>query len=268
MKYFGKIYMGVVFALMFLPIIVMIVFSFNATNSTSIFGGFSFMWYEEMVYDSMAMEALKNTIVLALSTTAVATVLGTVAALGIYRIRRKWLKTAMLTVTNIPMMNPEIVMGVSLMFLFAFVGNLLGLVETLGFWTMLISHVTFCLPYVVLNVLPKLTQLDPHLVEAAQDLGSTPVQAFFKVTLPSIASGITSGALMAFTLSLDDFVISHYTSGGFTTLPVYIYTMTKKRVTPEAYAIFTCIFLLALVLLVVKNLMQLKADMRKQKDFK
>lgn len=265
MKHIGRIYMGIIFAIMYLPLIVMVVFSFNESNSTANFTGFSLYWYEEMLNDTAAMEALKNTLVLALCTTVIATVLGTVAAVGIYNMRSKWLKTSVLSVTNIPMMNPEIVMGVSLMLLFAFVGRLLGAVESLGFGTMLISHVTFCLPYVVLNVLPKLNQTDPHLAEAAQDLGSTPVQAFFKVVLPSISSGIVSGALMAFTLSIDDFVISHYTSGGYTTLPLLIYNMTKKRVTPEMYAVCTCIFLSVLVLLLVMNISQIRQSAAKNK---
>ena len=182
--------------------------------------------------------------------------------------RHKWLRTGVLSVTNIPMMNPEIVMGVSLMLLFAFVGRMMGAVESLGFGTMLISHVTFCLPYVVLNVLPKLNQTDPHLAEAAQDLGSTPIQAFFKVVLPSISSGIVSGALMAFTLSIDDFVISHYTSGGYTTLPLLIYNMTKKRVTTEMYAVCTCIFMSVLILLLVMNISQIRQSAAKEKKHK
>ena len=268
MKHIGRIYMGIIFAIMYLPLLVMVIFSFNESNSTAKFTGFSLYWYEEMLNDTAAMEALQNTLVLALCTTAIATVLGTVAAVGIYNMRHKWLRTGVLSVTNIPMMNPEIVMGVSLMLLFAFVGRMMGAVESLGFGTMLISHVTFCLPYVVLNVLPKLNQTDPHLAEAAQDLGSTPIQAFFKVVLPSISSGIVSGALMAFTLSIDDFVISHYTSGGYTTLPLLIYNMTKKRVTTEMYAVCTCIFMSVLILLLVMNISQIRQSAAKEKKHK
>ena len=254
----GKIYTGIIFTIMYLPLIVMVFFSFNEGNSTANFTGFSLRWYQELIEDEAAMSALKNTLVLALANSAVATLLGTVAAVGIFGIKNKWFKSGIMSVTNIPMMNPEIVMGVSLMLLFAFVGKISGSAESLGFGTMLIAHVTFSLPYVVLNVLPKLQQTDPHLAEAAQDLGSTPVQAFFNVILPSISSGILSGALMAFTLSIDDFVISHYVSGGYTTLPLMIYSMTKKRVTPEMYAVCTCIFLSVLILLLIMNITQIK----------
>lgn len=258
MKKIGGVYTALIFVIMYLPLIVMMVFSFNASNSTSNFTGFSLHWYEEMLRDSTAMQALKNTFVLAAVNALVATVLGTMAAVGIFGMRNKWFKSGILSVTNIPMMNPEIVTGVSLMLLFAFVGRIMARPEALGFGTMLIAHVTFSLPYVVLNVLPKLNQTDPHLAEAAQDLGSTPVHAFFKVVFPSIMPGIISGALMAFTLSIDDFVISHYVSGSYTTLPLLIYSMTKKRVTPKMYAVCTCIFLSVLVLLLVMNLMQLR----------
>ena len=243
---------------MYLPLLVMVLFSFNAGNSTANFTGFSLKWYAEMAEDEAAMNALKNTLFLALVNAVISTVLGTVAAVGIFGMKNKWFKTGILSVTNIPMMNPEIVTGVSLMLLFAFVGRLTASPESLGFGTMLIAHVTFSLPYVVLNVLPKLRQTDPHLAEAAQDLGSTPVQAFFKIVLPSISSGILSGALMAFTLSIDDFVISHYVSGGFTTLPLLIYNMTKKRVTPEMYAVCSCIFISVLILLLIMNISQIK----------
>ena len=165
--------------------------------------------------------------------------------------RRKWIKNSVLAVTNIPMMSPEIVIGVSLMLLFAFVGRLFAAKESLGFGTLLLAHVTFCLPYVVLNVLPKLNQTDPHLAEAAQDLGSTPLQAFMKVVLPSISPGIISGAIMAFTLSIDDFIISIFNSGGYVTLPIYIYSKTKKFVKPDMYAL--CSLMLILVLLLIMN---------------
>lgn len=267
MKYLGKIYIALLFVLLFFPVVVMVIYSFNANQEPTTFTEFSAMWYEEMLYDTTLIDALKNSLVLALSSTAVSTLLGTVAALGIYRIRRKWIKSTMLTVTNMPMMNPEIVIGVSFMLLFTFVGGMLGLVERVGFITLLIAHSTFSLPYVVLNVLPKLRQMDPHLVEAAQDLGSSPMQAFMKVTLPSIASGVASGALMAFTLSLDDFVISKFTGGGFVTLPVYIYNMTRHGVKTVAYTVFTCIFLIAIILLVVKNVVQIKSDIKKRKSF-
>ena len=169
-------------------------------------------------------------------------------------------------VTNIPMMNPDIVTGVSLMLLFVFVGRLLGLSNSLSFGTLLIAHVTFNLPYVILNVLPKLNQTDPYLMQAAQDLGSTPLQAFFKVVMPAIMPGIMSGALMSFTLSLDDFVISYYTTGSsFQTLPLLIFSMTKKTVKPDMYALSSLIFLTVLVLLLVVNISQMRAEKKNQK---
>ena len=266
MKKAGNIYIAVIFAVMYMPLIVMVVFSFNAANSTSNFSGFSTYWYSEMLRDAATMQALKNTFVLAGATAVCSTVLGTVAAVGIFGMKNKWFKSGILSVTNIPMMNPEIVTGVSLMLLFAFVGRITSSPEALGFGTMLIAHVTFSLPYVVLNVLPKLRQTDPHLAEAAQDLGSTPVQEFFRVVLPSIMPGIVSGALMAFTLSIDDFVISHYVSGSYVTLPLLIYSMTKKRVTPKMYAVCTCIFLSVLALLLIMNIMQIRQAKKNKKS--
>ncbi len=166
-----------------------------------------------------------------------------------------------MNVTNIPMMNPEIVTGISLMLMFVFVGKMLGLVSVLGFTTMLIAHVTFCLPYVILSVLPKLRQLNPALNEAALDLGCTPIQSFFKVILPSISTGITTGFLMSFTLSLDDFVISYFTQGAtFETLPIRIFSMTKKRVTPDMYALSTLIFLGVLLMLILLNVHQARSE--------
>lgn len=260
----GKVYLAIIFVIMYLPLLVMLVYSFNSSNSTSVFTGFSLKWYKEMLGDSAAMTALKNTLVLAIANTVVATVLGTAAAVGIYSMRTKWLKKTVMTTTNIPMMNPDIVTGVSLMLLFAFIGRAIGAVESLSFATLLIAHITFSLPYVVLNVLPKLVQTDKHLAEAAQDLGSTPIHAFFNVTLPSIMPGIVSGALMAFTLSIDDFVISHYTAGSYETLPLLIYSMTKKRVTPEMYAVCSVIFISVLVLLIAMNMSELRAERGKK----
>jgi len=175
--------------------------------------------------------------------------------------KNKFLYSTMNTVTNIPMMNPDIVTGVSLMLLFVFAGRLLGAKESLSFVTLLIAHVTFNLPYVILNVLPKLRQTDEHLYEAALDLGCTPIKSFFKVVLPAISSGILSGALMAFTLSLDDFVISYYTTGAdFQTLPLKIFAMTKKTVKPDMYALSTLMFFAILILLIVINVLQEKSD--------
>ena len=213
-----------------------------------------------------AMEALKNSLVLAVATTVIATVLGTVAAVGIFNMRRKWIKSSVLTVTNIPMMNPEIVTGIAMMLLFVFIGGVFGKTGTLGFTTLTIAHITFELPYVILNVLPKLKQTDAHLSEAAQDLGCTPFQAFYKVVLPAIMPGIISGLMMAFTLSIDDFIISYFVSGTSSqTLPIRIFSMTKRRVTPDMYALSTLIFLAILVLLVISNVISSRGDKKNTK---
>ena len=266
MKFLSRFYIALIFLILYAPILVVILFSFNRSGSLSQFSGFSFYWYRELFRDGEALKALKNSLILAVLSSLLATVLGTLCAFAIDRSKRKWFARSVETVTNIPMMNPEIVTGVSLMLLFAFVGRITSSPEALGFGTMLIAHVTFSLPYVVLNVLPKLRQTDPHLAEAAQDLGSTPVQAFFRVVLPSIMPGIVSGALMAFTLSIDDFVISHYVSGSYVTLPLLIYSMTKKRVTPKMYAVCTCIFLSVLALLLIMNIMQIRQAKKNKKS--
>lgn len=264
MKHLDRAVTAFVYIFLYAPILVMMFFSFNASNSTSLFAGFSTKWYAELFTRRDVMNALKNTLILAVSSSLIATVLGTVAAVGVYNLRRRWTKNVLLTVNNLPMMNPDIVTGVSLMLLFVFVGRLLGAKESVGFVTLLIAHITFNVPYVLLNVLPKLRQTDRQLVEAAMDLGCTPVRAFFKVVLPAIFPGIASGAVMAFTLSLDDFVISNFTAGKFQTLPLFLYSMTKKRVKPDMFALSTIVFVVILVLLLTSNLLQIRAE-KKQK---
>ena len=235
--------------------VILLVFSFNETKSLSVFGGFSVKWYHELFNDSATLESVRNTLILAVSAMVISTVMGTAASVGIQKLRTKWLRAALNTATDIPMTNPDIITGISLMLMFVFVGRLFGMANSLSFWTILIAHVTFCLPYVILQVLPRLRQMDPSLPEAAQDLGCTPFRAFLKVTLPEIRPGIVTGAIMAFTMSLDDFVISYFTSGaGFQTLPVRIYNMTKKTVTPKMYALATIIFFVILALLLISNL--------------
>ncbi len=262
----AKLYVALIMVFLYAPIVVMIFFSFNSSVSTSVFTGFSVRWYSSLLHDEGTMKAVANTLILAVSSSLIATVMGTAAAVGINAMKNKWVKRSVMSVTNIPMMNPEIVTGISMMLLFVFAAKLLGVVDALGFWTMLIAHVTFNLPYVILSVLPKLRQMDPHLPEAAMDLGCTPAQAFFKVTLPSIMTGITSGLMMSFTLSLDDFVISYFTQGpSFETLPIRIFSMTKKRVTPDMYALSTLIFATILLLLVALNLSQIHGE-RKLKN--
>ncbi|MBQ8343739.1 MAG: extracellular solute-binding protein [Clostridia bacterium] len=250
----SKIYTALIFIFLYLPIAILILFSFNSSNSTNTFEGFSLKWYKELFSDGATLTALRNTLLLAILSSVIATVIGTIAAYGIHHMKNKRVKNAVLSVNNIPIMNPEIVVGISMMLLFVFVGNLVRSSQTLGFGTVLIAHITFNLPYVVLSVMPKFKQMDRHLPEAALDLGCTPVQSFFKVELPQIISGIVSGLIMAFTLSIDDFVISYFTIGsGFETLPIRIYSMTKKRVTPDMYALSALIFLTILVLLLLSN---------------
>ncbi len=253
-KVLPHIFTVLVFIFLFAPIVVLLVFSFNDSKSLSVFAGFSGYWYEELMNDRNTLEAVRNSLVLAASATAIATVMGTAAAWGIDRLRCRWYRGLINTVTDIPMTNPDIITGISMMLMFVFVGRLIGAKSSLNFWTMLIAHVTFCLPYVILQVLPKLRQMDRSLPEAAMDLGCTPIRAFFKVELPEMLPGIVTGAIMAFTLSMDDFVISYFTSGtGFETLPIRIYSMTKKTVTPKMYALATIIFFVTLALLLISN---------------
>ncbi len=255
MKLSSKIYTGIIFTFLFAPILILLIFSFNESKSLSVFSGFSFKWYTELFNDRNTLQTVRNTLLLAACATVISTIMGTAAALGIDRLRSRWYRTVMNTVTDIPMTNPDIITGISLMLMFVFVGRLFGASNSLSFGTMLIAHVTFCLPYVILQVLPKLQQMDKALPEAAMDLGCTPVQAFFKVELPEMLPGIITGAIMAFTLSLDDFVISYFTSGnGFETLPIRIYSMTKKTVTPKMYALATIIFFVTMSLLLISNL--------------
>lgn len=266
MKTASRIYIALVFLFLYAPIFVLILFSFNSTSSTSVFSGFSLEWYKAILEDEATLKSLYNTVILAVTSSLMATVLGTAAAVGIDRFKKGPARSGVMAVTNIPMMNPEIVTGISMMLLFVFVGRLINTDSVLGFGTLLIAHVTFSLPYVILNVLPKLRQTDRNLAEAAQDLGCKPVAAFFKVVLPSIMPGILTGMIMAFTLSLDDFIISYFTSGpGFQTLPIAIFSMTKKRVKPDMYALSALIFVSILVLLILYNLAQSKSEDKTKK---
>ncbi len=266
MKIASKVYAALVFLFLYAPIVVMIVFSFNSTSSTSVFSGFSLEWYKVLLEDKATLRALYNTLILAVSSSLIATVLGTAASVGIDKFKKGFARSSIMAVTNIPMMNPEIVTGISMMLLFVFVGRLVNDDAVLGFGTLLIAHVTFNLPYIILTVLPKLRQTDRNLAEAAQDLGCKPAMAFFKVVLPSIMPGIITGMIMAFTLSLDDFIISYFTSGpGFQTLPVAIFSMTKKRVKPDMYALSALIFVSILLLLILYNIAQQKSEERSKK---
>ncbi len=260
-KIISTVYIILLFVFLFAPIAVLIVFSFNEGKSTVNLSGFSMRWYRNLFEDDATLTALRNSVVLAVVSAAISTVMGTAAAYGISKMRRKLLKSTVMTVTNIPMMNPDIITGIALMLMFVFVGTMLGFSESLNFRTMLIAHVTFCLPYVILSVLPKFSQMDKSMPEAALDLGCTPLQSFFKVELPEIMPGVMTGGLMAFTMSLDDFVISYFTKGSsFQTLPLLIYGMTKKTVTPKIYALATIIFAVILILLVSSNIISTRDE--------
>ncbi len=230
MKTASKVYTALIFIFLYAPIIVLIIFSFNDTDTASRtqFSGFTLRWYQRLFEDRYILEALLNTLIIAVVSAFASTVLGTMAAVGINRMKRMP-KKVMMNITNFPMVNPEIVTGVSMMLLFVAAVSLFG-GKSLGMASLIIAHITFCLPYVILSVLPKLRQMNPNLFEAAQDLGCPPVRAFFKVVLPEIMPGIVTGMIMAFTLSIDDFVISYFTSGTTQTLPIYIYSMTRKRI--------------------------------------
>ncbi len=262
----SKVCTAIIMIFLFAPIAILLVFSFNEAKSLSVFSGFSLYWYRELFRDSDTLGAVRNTLLLAVSAAVISTVMGTAAAVGINKLRSKAVRTAMDSVTNIPMINPDIITGISLMLMFVFVGRLFGAATSLSFWTMLIAHITFCLPYVILQVLPKLQHMDVSLPEAAMDLGCTPLRAFLKVEVPEIFPGILTGFIMAFTLSLDDFVISYFTAGnGFQTLPIRIYNMTKKTVTPKMYALATIIFFVILALLIISNLIDTGEESKKPK---
>ena len=260
MKILSRIYIALIILFLYAPIAVMVVFSFNSSSSVWVLEGFSTRWYEDLGNDTTMLNALKHTVIIAVLSAIISTVLGTAAAVGINAIRHKFSKKIIMSVTQIPMMNADIVTGISLMLLFIFFGKLIGLNESLGFGTVLIAHITFNLPYVILSVMPRLQQTDSHLAEAALDLGCPPLKAFFKVILPSISTGIITGFIMAFTLSLDDFVISYFTCGHYQTLPIVIFTMTKKSVKPDTYALSTLIFISVFVLMVLYNVLQTKSE--------
>lgn len=266
MKALSRLYIALILFFLYAPVLVMIIFSLNSGSSVWVFEGFSFDWYKDLATNSSMLNALKHTLIIAVLSAVISTVMGTAASVGILAFRKRITRNTVMSVTNIPMMNADIVTGVSLMLLFVFIGNLFGLKESLGFLTVLAAHVTFNLPYVILSVMPRLRATDMSLHEAALDLGCTPVKAFFKVILPSISTSIFTGAIMAFTLSLDDFVISYFTCGHYQTLPIVIYNMTKKTVSPDVYALSTLIFLAVFVLLVLYNALQTKSDSRRGLD--
>lgn len=242
-----NIYLGLILFLMYAPIVTLIVLSFNASKSRAKWGGFTLKWYASLFQDKAIMTALYNTLIIALLSAVLATVVGTAASIGINAMKGRS-KTIMMGITNIPILNSEIVTGISLMLLF------IAFRVTLGFSTILLAHITFCIPYVILSVMPKLKQTSKSTYEAAQDLGAGPVSAFFKVVFPDILPGIVSGFLMAFTMSLDDFIITHFTKGpGVDTLSTKIYAEVRKGIRPEMYALSTLLFVSVLVLMILVN---------------
>ena len=255
----SKIYLIIIMAFLYLPMIYLIAYSFN-DGKTSVWKGFTLKWYDALFRDAQIMGSLKNTLIIAVLASVIATVLGTMAAIGIYNFKGG-VRSAIQNVSNIPIINPEIVTGVSLMLLFTFAGVMLGF--EMGFWTVLLAHIGFCTPYVILNVTPRIRQMDGSLYEAALDLGCSPVQAFFKVVLHELLPGIFSGFLISFTYSLDDFVITYFTRGSrFQTLPIQIYTMTHQRINPKANALSALLFVVIMAILIVYNF----ASLRKSKE--
>ena len=246
-KYLQKIYLALIFIILYAPIVTLIILSFNQSKTRAKWGGFTLKWYKELLKNEQIMSAFYTTLIIAFVSAAVATVIGTAAAIAIQSMKQKW-KTLYMGLTNIPMMNAEIVMGVSLMLLF------IAFHMTLGFSTILIAHITFNIPYVILSVAPKLKQTNRYTYEAALDLGAHPLKAFFKVVFPDIVPGVVSGFMLAFTMSLDDFVITHFTKGpGIDTLSTKIYTEVRKGIKPEIYALSTIMFVTVLVLLLLIN---------------
>lgn len=246
-KIVDRIYLALVFIFLYAPIAVLIVFSFNDSKLRGSWAGFTFKWYKELLNDPTILKSLYNTLLIALIATVISTILGTIAAIGINELKG-YKKSLILDINYLPVLNPDIVTAVSLMGLFGFLGL------NFGYLTMIISHIVFCTPYVILSVLPKLKQMDKHTVEAAMDLGATPFYAVKNVVIPQIRPAIFTGALMAFTLSVDDFVISFFNTGhGVTNLSITIYSMAKKGINPSINAISALMFLFLLILLLIIN---------------
>lgn len=259
---FARVCMILALIFMYAPILVLIIFSFNDSKSRTVWTGFSFHWYADLFSDTRILKSLATTLEVSVIAMIVATILGTMAAIGFASMRRKP-RSVVMAINNIPMTNADIVTGVSLMMLFVFafgafnatLGKVFGITLRTGFGTLLLAHITFDIPYVILSIMPKFNQLDPNLYEAALDLGASPWQAFRKVVLPELMPGILSGAMLSFTMSVDDFVISYFTAGsGASTLAMEIYAMTRKRISPEINALSTLIFAVVLITLIAVNI--------------
>lgn len=257
-KTFSGVYIALMMLFLYLPIFVLIVFSFNSSKGYS-WTGFSLKWYQDLFSNTLVLNSLKNTLIVAAVASVISTILGTGAALGVFSMKNKMVKGAIKNVTYLPMLSPEIVTGISLMLLFS-LAHMSG-----GFVSLIIAHVTFCVPTVFLSVLPKLRQINKNMYEAALDLGCNPSRAFFKVIVPEIMPGIITGFLMAFTYSLDDFVVSYFTAGNVQTLSITIYSMVKKRVSPEINALSTIMFVIVLAVLLIVNVRSIRAERAKEK---
>ncbi len=253
------VYLTAIFVFTYLPIFVLIVFSFNSGRSTGVWEGFSLKWYEELINDARIQAALLTTVIVALASAVISTVFGTVSAIGIFYMK-KMPKTITMNITNIPILNADIITGVSLLLLY----NILGI--DLGYASLIIAHISFNIPYVILSVMPKLKQMDNNIYEAALDLGATPTKALVNVIVPQIMPGIVSGFLLALTMSMDDFVISLFTSGPVvSTLSLEIYSMTKRGITPEINALSTIIFVIVIAVLLISNLKNPRTDEKKRR---
>lgn len=251
-KFSSRIYMGLVFLFLYIPIFVLIANSFNASKSRTVWTGFTLDWYVKLFHNETILKSLLNTLIIALIASVFATLLGTLAAIGIYNMK-KFTRTLVINISYLPIINPEIVTGVSLMLLFV------ALHIELGYVTLILAHITFCVPYVILNVLPKLRQMDNSLYEAALDLGCTPTLAFRKVVIPEIMPGIMTGFLMSITYSIDDFVISYFTHGATSqTLPITIFSMTRRKVSPEVNALSALLFVAILVVMIIMNVSEMR----------
>jgi spermidine/putrescine transport system permease protein len=258
----SSFYSVLVFTFMYAPIVVLIVFSFNKLKSRGKWGGFTFDWYRSLFDNEMVMSSLYYTLTIALIASAVAIVVGTLAAIGIFFMNKRWRRVHM-NVAYLPVLNADIVTGISLLLAFSVLGI------SLGYVSLLLAHITFNIPYVILSVLPKLQQMEWNTYEAAQDLGAPPVKAFFKAVIPEIMPGVVTGFLLAFTLSIDDFVISYFTAGpGVSTLSVTIYSMARKGIKPEINALSTIMFVVVLALLLIINFRNSNADQKKIKAIK
>lgn len=261
-KLFERFYIGIILLFLYAPIMILIVLSFNKSKSRAKWGGFTLNWYKELFQNEDIISALYTTLVIALLSALIATIIGTTAAIAMNSMK-KTPRTILMAITNIPMLNADIVTGISLMLVFV------ALRFTLGFTSVLIAHITFNIPYVILSVMPKLRQLNPHTFEAALDLGASPVYAFFKVILPDIFPGVLSGFFLAFTMSLDDFVITHFTKGPeINTLSTKIYTEVRKGIKPEIYALSTLMFVTVLLLLILINRRNADKSTRKENIIK